>query len=452
MNPQEPFELGPGRFDPPPLPLPAPVPVIPLSRPAPVLPVRRPPILTAMAVASIVVALVSIVAYVLMGLQSLRIATRKPPPPPVPPSPPPAFITALMNLTTPAPPPPTTGTSSIALDGLDESETDIAVRSLSQSVYGMTFDLAQKQQLEHFLSAHGRRVFPRTDGPVTEQRVESDLQHTNGFMGGKDPGHTNFILRNGTLTIYHDRAAFSAEGSDQPLVTTVDNPPPASARPGGTSGYGALTAEEAGEVVTAINRAVGGKLNAAQVQTLMQELQSPQQNMLEPSYIPTPLSDAAVIPDGTALIHFSSGGTWMINRNGELPATRLEARIAGRKWLLTRARPYAKITGYYAAFGMVLAMMLFASAVEVLRQERLGLQLHQIWAWVMIPLGLGSCAWAWIEAHQLLGQPLGNSISRDPQTIFLVIGGGLVLLTWIYPIIVLSILRKRAIRDYSDSL
>ena len=96
MNPQQPFELGPGNFDPPPAPLPAPAPLqppgtnVPISYSGSVAPPRVPGRLMAIATVSIFVAMLSVGVFLMILLQSYHTITTKPPPPSEPAAPLPA--------------------------------------------------------------------------------------------------------------------------------------------------------------------------------------------------------------------------------------------------------------------------------------------------------------------------------------------------------------------------
>ena len=454
MNPQQSFELGPGRFDPPPIGQPPGAggfgnPYNYTLRPT----LRRPALVTAMAVASILVALISLLAYGAMAYDSADILMKPRPPASLidaPSTPAPTFYSPFLDLAEPHAP-AETDPAKVPKDGLDASQRKRIVDALLE-IQPSALDEAQKQQLDHFLAVCGALVFPRTDAPMNVERVRSLVKSSMSTSSSEGQSHTTFATEDGRLTVYQDRVAFVPADEGEPLVTMLGHAPPSSSRPGGKSGYGALSGDEVKKIEQEIARIAGKPLNSAQMKALRQQLQSPRQNWLKPDYIPAPIDSVSALPDGTFMIRFVPQKMMTLDPQGQLPELKLEAEMASRRWILNEARPFAKIALFGAIISLLLAIMLFASSVEIFRGEELGLQLHQFWAWAMLPVALLSLAWAWIEAQRLPAEALGDSISHDPFTIFLVLGGGIVLLTWLYPIAVLLIMRKRTVREYYQAL
>ena len=108
--------------------------------------------------------------------------------------------------------------------------------------------------------------------------------------------------------------------------------------------------------------------------------------------------------------------------------------------------------GIDAVLRLVLALLLVAAGILVLRDHRLGRRLHLIWAWIKIPAALLAAMVSWQQMSGMFASmPMTPGSPVTPQymdTMMLV--GVLVQAAFAcaYPVGILIVMKTRTVRDY----
>jgi hypothetical protein len=99
---------------------------------------------------------------------------------------------------------------------------------------------------------------------------------------------------------------------------------------------------------------------------------------------------------------------------------------------------------------LVLALLLIAAGILVLREHPLGRKLHLIWAWVKIPAALLSTAASWhMTSRMFAAMPATPGVPPGSIMVGMLIGTAFYLVfACAYPIAVLIVMRTRTVRNY----
>ena len=104
----------------------------------------------------------------------------------------------------------------------------------------------------------------------------------------------------------------------------------------------------------------------------------------------------------------------------------------------------------------ILAVYLLVIAILTLRESPRGRRFHQVFAAIKIPLAVtGGVAFAWMMGGLLtslraLNPGLGGMSPRSAQTMT-TFGVAMAVAAIIYPVVLLIVLRSRAVKDYYNS-
>jgi hypothetical protein len=458
----------------------------------------RPGIVTAVAVVSIIVACLSLVASVFTGFYGLwmfRVSQMS------------ATInrgTSGTGSTSIVPPgmasrPGAGGTTVVPAkpvvgpEGMRETDRQTVAEVLQ------TMELIPPQrlrQLEWILAQSGKQVFPTGPTGASEGRVQSAvLDHGTEPSANPDaPAALYFDTPTGRLLLYDNHAVFrpsatggrvvrsaapaeavgdgrpnapgpapgptpgSPGGATDPLAGDPNDPfaPLPSTRPSGASGPnanipgpGGLTPNEVQQVVQAAQKAANGRLNPAQLSAIQQALDTPGQQLVARQQVWSPVSMVQVQPDGSAVIRLGSGFL-VLDAQGQVQTSMstLMPRLA------IHPLSIALVIGESIASG-ALAVYLLVIAILTLRESPRGRRFHQVFAAIKIPLAItGGVAFAWLMTGLLSslralnpgmgrGAPSANSVQVMATLGIVMAVAGL-----LYPVILLFVLRSKAVKDY----
>ena len=443
-------------FSPPPFaqpaPDPAPVPVQPVPAQAFPYPFPndaaggRPPGLTALGVASVVAACLSVVAclataalaamfYLAARAADAAIAANAPPPAP------PAFLAPVGA----APP-----RIDVGPGGLADTQRRVAVDAL-ESIHPLA--PARAEQLDAILARAGWRILGLPDAAAFDADAvrAAVVDHGEVFTGNRRVAPPEYFkTAAGRLELHDDRAVFyPADRSPAVRSTTASAAAP---KP--------LTAEQVQVVVKQVREKPGGaRLNAAQVSGVAAALSFPNQRLAQASSGLNPEPRAVTIhPAGGATVRFN-GGELYLSPQGQILSDSPEA---SRKPVAAASAAALTVILVTVAANLGLAIVLVVAGVLVLRAtpgRPRGRRLHTVWAVVKIPSALAASAGVyWLLDHFLKTTatlPAGSSyasatIARAtgwaqaaywPAIILTAIG-------CLYPIVVLAVFRTRYIRDF----
>lgn len=411
---------------PPPIPPPIPpraVPVQPLGY-ASAIYNRRPGVLTAVGVASIVLALLG----GLTALQSLGSGW--------------AFMAMRGRVPTSMPAPvqpvaPATGPL-VTVDGLDEPTRSMVVGQMMQMA-PMTAD--QQRRLDAFLAQEARTLAPALTGEDLAAEDVAPLFSDAGAVPDED--YVRFVTGYGELRVTDQDASFYRSDRSAPLVV-ADQPQAPS------NGARTLTPEEVDAIVAAASaKLLPQKMTDAQTATLRTTLATPNQQLVT-GPANSAVTNASTSGDGYVMVHFP-GAFVQMDRSGTI-ISQFNAATFG-----TGAGPGFRVSSGAATMMFVdgissalLAILLLVAGILTLRNSARARRLHLVYAIAKIPLVLlGAVASYWLVTSMLGGL---RTIS-SPASYGMMIGIGLFSsLGLIYPIILLFVLNTRRVRDHYNSV
>lgn len=451
----------------------------------------RPGIVTAIGVISIIVASLSIIGTALTGFWGIRMqqlvkqtttmartraAAAAPPPPPVVSNPSPVLEGA-----------PPAEESRIVTTDRGHAEDD---RELIARVFGtmevMTPEL--DRQLHGLLARDGKDIAPIPSGGTTASRQAAirDAVSRHGELPSADrktPNGVFFQLPAGEMSLYHDRAIFRWTDRSKPLIRsiapkapapgTTSEPEPelpptppqppaggqvdpfasdpndpfaaptdAQQQPAPGSASGVLTPAQVQSVIQKVQAAAKNQLNPQQVAALRSALSDPNQNLVPPDNVWSPVSVVQMNPDGSAIIKLTNAAIVMDSAGAiqdqfmtNIPAAPL--RSSGIAMVIIES-----------ALSAIVAMFLMYAGIQALRQSPRAGRCHLLYALVKIPLavvaaiGLTMLMNDVISFFELMG--LRGSDRSGVLTFALWMAG----LGVIYPIVLLIVLHVPSVKAY----
>lgn len=314
----------------------------------------------------------------------------------------------------------------------------------------------QKLHLTKLLTEHGRQLFPDDGNALTAASIRAIVKEKSSerAIEGKVEGSSWYVIPAGRITLFDDRAVFaSVDGTTS--FTSIGQETIVPDAASSTT----LTPQQVSSIIASAQTMVGGKLNSSQVATLQKELSAPNQQYVDPNL----LSVSSVMPsaDGTATITFTDsnfgggGGMMQINAQGQIQASTAAAKsTAAGGWNRNPAFPWANlqiptwkialaIGEDVASFG--LAIYLFVIGIVVMRQSLIGRRLHLIYAWLKLPLAVaGGIAMTWLYTTFLNIRP--GAAMANPGIIYGALWMSLI--ACIYPIALIITLSTRSMREY----
>jgi hypothetical protein len=379
----------------PPLPVvPLPVePFHPMNSGYPMRP-RRPGIISFIAVTSIVVGSISILAsagfaFMDFGLVMAAIA----------PTPAPVSMTAASAVTGP-PMVITHGTPErVPYSGLAYSDRQMFEIGLQQV---RPLSAGQLEQLDEMLAENGKAIAGGT-GAIPPGQVVATVTSSGHHPVGDTPGSDYFVMSTGRLELSNDRAVFFPTAG-QPSIRSV-----AVQLPAPVFGWSpkSLQPYQIRSIVRAVNELNGAKIKSAQARTLAGTLQNPGQQLVvpttdgsDPAYeVTAAVTDA----DGTlevTTLHGTVSSTFMCDASGSIINQPVAPGVLnGRLTATPTANKTAGISAMSLSIAQLLpAIFLLVAGILTLRFSPRGRLLHWIYVAVKLPMGIATAAvsfWMW---------------------------------------------------------
>jgi hypothetical protein len=445
-------------FTPPPpfarqAPDPAPVAALPVAGQSPPYPFPndftgsgRPPGLTALGVASIVVACLSVIAclvtatgaamfYLAARASDAAVAAHAPPPPP------PAFL---------APVDAAPKKVEVGPGGLAEAQRGVAVEAL-QSVRPLSAPRAE--QLDAMLARAGWRILGLPDDAAFDADAvrAAVVDHGEMFTGNRRVVPPEYFKTNGgRLELHDDRAVFYPADGSPPVRSTT-----ASAAP-----LKALSADQVQSVVKQVREAPGGsRLNAAQVSGVAAALSFQNQRLAQASSgLNKEPRGVTINPGGGATVRFG-GGELYLSASGQIlsePPNVSRTTVAG-----ANAAALAALLVSVAG-NLGLAIVLIVAGVLILRATPArprGRRPHTVWAAIKIPLAIAVSVCLYWMSNSFLrtaatlppGLAFGNpAVARATRWANAAYWPAVIApaLGCVYAVVVLVAFRTPAIRDF----
>lgn len=387
--------------------------------------VRRPGIISAISVASIILAslglLVNLVSLLFSSMVS-QMAAR-------------SVTVAHAAVTVPAPPPPAPSGEFIAQDGLSASQRQVVIQALSQ-VHPLSE--ARQQQLDGLLADAGKKVIHLSADNLTTDRIvafvtdERDMPDASG--GQPDD---LFTLGSGRLQI-----------SDHSAVFFPDNSPSGIRSQGGsyTDSLGThLASIQINAVIDRVKDLCNHVMNDAQINALAGVLQNPGQLLITPSH--SVAEAAAQIQSaqvyGQTVVVTTDHATMSFGPNGESQQGEVNfasAQAMGR--MPQVARTDATLLMMETMLSFAAAGFLMACGILLMRDSPLGRWFHLAYAIAKIALVALSCYAIYTVMLQL------NADKYNPQSIAMAWIMILCAPGIIYPIVLLIAMNLPSVRQY----
>jgi putative Ca2+/H+ antiporter (TMEM165/GDT1 family) len=393
----------------------------------------RPGVVTAIGVASIIVASLSLLANLGLGFQAMVL-----------------YSTSRMIAAVPASPPAPGGEGSATLIVGDEFLTPAGLPAAQRRM--LIEVLAAKQplseprraQLEAMLVDSGRIVLP-ADVPQTRQADVRRLVAGSGRLPSLDgkPGRVFYDLSTGRLEIDDDSAVFfPADGS--PAVRTTG--PVAVAVPNGSTVLSPAQVQAAVEQVQTLS---GAPLTQPQREALASALRQPWQQLIRPSAsvtgIRSQFRSAVRQVDGSIIVQTSMATCTLlpqgaVQMNGAYVATATGTPVAA----VSGRSVTAALADAFVSLALAAALLVFG--ILALRQSRRMGRWLKIWAVVKLAAAIGTAmAWGWFYREMLVAWHAGRGDSAAVATgIGIALGSAAAL----WPAILLILLHTRGAREY----
>jgi hypothetical protein len=359
-----------------------------------------------------------------------------------------------MTTPTPAPLPPAAVVedADVGPRGVGARERGIVIDGLSSA---RPLTQPRRQQLDLLLKESGKDIMLLSADSMTPEIVRANVSDSGRMpsaSGGVGPDY--FVVGEGRLEIWDDHAVF-APSDGRPSVRVEGT---------GDAGPGGLTAAQIQTVIAQVQNLSQNKLNPAQQKALTYQLQAPGQQMITPAATPqltaSQVTMAMAMPDGSMSINSNTGG-WVFDPNGNITSSWSFNATTGA-WGTTAAGGGTATVNPFAGFNrgslaliaaeclasLALAILLLVAGILVLRQSNRGRWLHLVYAWLKIPVavvgGLGVW-WFFSSFITSRGGPPGSLVG------FVIMSLIMIGVSVAYPIGLLIALRTRAVREYYAS-
>jgi hypothetical protein len=417
---------------------------------APVARVSRPGAITAMGVASIAVASVSVLVSIYSGLSLFVFSVIAPAAGAMTAGPgggPFGVAVAAGPTTAPVQVPAAGGAAASAVvveaGGMDADARRAAAQALSDLEFLSADRLAQ---LDALLAKSGRDIFPLRDAPASPGAIAKLVQAHGTSLSGdpKVAGPHFFRTRGGRFELYDDRAVFyPTGGGDVVRVSTLT-----STNPG-------LAPEQVQAVVKQAQAASGNALNPSQVIALENLLSTEGQQFVSPLTLPSAVRSATVGGDASVVIQFPNGFATFgpLGQSTSASGPNAIAPAPGRVRLNGAAMA---LTSFAVVASAGLAVYLFVIGITTLRRWPGARRAHLIYAVLEIPVAiLGAAAAWWLTAsfaeasmtNMGPGGPMAGSFADGIGLQAVVLG----VLGLIYPVVLLIGLQAKSVKDYYDT-
>jgi len=407
-------------------------------------PLKLPAVLITVGAASMVIAALTLIANfagLLMAVGNATTAGRVP-----------AYVARGTPARMPAVLNPTTTTDSqVPSPGINQSNRKFIVNKLSAM---QKLRPTQTLELQYFLLLTGRSVFPSTTGTITDDDVKLQItgsgQHES--TGPDDEAYTWFDTQNGKLKVF-DASVYLDRGGSNPPISTSYKINAVTTTPG--PAYGPLGTAQINAVVRQIKTTwpTPPPLNAAQQATLIQELKSPLQQLLQPGPNQYAVATVIVGSDGMTTIVFQSKGQISIDAQGSTVLKRSAPYISPAYQppaLAGISQSATMLTLVDSLLSALLAFLLLIAGIQTVRGSRSGSLLHRIYAYIKLPLTILGAIAAVALSQKVSQDSSANATLFD--TPFSLVTPGIILavalLSAAYPILLLIVFRHPKVRTF----
>jgi hypothetical protein len=366
------------------------------------------------------------------------------------------------TVATPPPPPavaaPTTGGTDAdaqiaqGQNGLNAADRATAIEALN-SLAPLSDE--QKHQLQIFLAEHGENIFPTAGATLSAAQVKAIVtsSSSNSPTNGSDASNTSFVTARGTFAVYSDKVEFRRRGGDD-TITTGDAASAANSSNSTPSPWGysfvPLKPRDVQQILTSIGQQPGVKLTSGQSATLTQQLQNPQQKLVQSSSGGAPpVLSAQMTPDGSVWVQFNTSSALTVNPSGQITAS----------YNPMTSMPGSNISAWVclglagaSLLSIGLAIVLLIGAIQVMRQAPSGKRLHLLWAWLQIPVAAAGWSLVVLLYYQLTQVSIAGMMPPGTASTvywsYFGFAAGAVVVAWIYPVSLLIVFRTRSMRAY----
>jgi hypothetical protein len=215
-----------------------------------------------------------------------------------------------------------------------------------------------------------------------------------------------------------------------------------------------LTSIEANQVVARVQSGVGNAMTPVQVQGLSAALQAPNQQLVSPQYVWSPIQSASRQPDGSMVIFFQSGtshnfggATLIISSTGQATSAATPFGPAGNPFAKLKLNPgviLLAICEDVASFA--LAIYLFVAGILLLRDSPHSRKRHLCYAMIKCPLATIAVIATYVlfrEFFSAMGTTPGGSIGiASMEAVFFGFMG------FAYPVALFITMNTTGIRNY----
>lgn len=387
---------------------------------------NRPGILSAVGVASIIIASISIIVDFLSV----------------------SFANVLASLALMAPPAPVNAAPAspmamqghveyVGPQGLSSAQRLIVINGLSQA---HPISAARQKQLDGLLADVGQSVIQLSADNLTADRVATyvtDVREIPSASGG-EPDEM-FTLGSGRLQVSDDNAVFFPQNSPSPI------------RSGGGSYMDStgthLATEQIAAVVDRVQSLCNQSINSAQVSALEAELESTSQTMITPSMSVTQaaaqVTGVQTLVDGTIAVTTKSGSTSFAPTGQTFPGI-VAIGALQPPWMRGGGRVRhgeATILMLAGLLSLASAGLLLACGVMTMRNSPLSRWMHLGYAIAKILIVMLSCCAVYTIAKALAA---GSADARTTALWWMLSAG----VGGIYPIVLLFAMNMKSVRGF----
>jgi hypothetical protein len=305
--------------------------------------------------------------------------------------------------------------------GIAEPQRLIVEEALSRS---RRLSTDQNKRVDQLLAKSGKDIFPFGIATNTMQSAINDA----GTLTGGTSIANYYLLGSGKLEIYDDRAIFFPSDG-QPVRVHADDP-----NEDETSN--ALSQKQIDEFVKTVESQANAKLTPQQITALRNELSDPNQMLVLPGSINSPIG---VSMSSQGALQLTARSYLEIDPAGNvMNSTQMVMRTMSR----STVRPTAGVmTLLDTLFSGALAIYLLVVGILVLRQNHRGRGLQLVFAVLKLPVAvLAAIGWIW-TFHDLSGKAMSFEARAFWFAVLLLIGIA-------YPLFLLIALNTRAVREY----
>jgi hypothetical protein len=317
----------------------------------------------------------------------------------------------------------------------------------------------QLDQLDELLAQSGKTV--NGDGPVLlPDQLAGSVTSSGHHAFGDTPGSDYFVLGNGRLELSSDRAVFFPTGGLPSIYSNAIVLP--------TPAYGvtpkSLQPYQIRSIVRTVNDLNGGKIKSAQAKTFVTTLQSPGEDLILPTTDGTDpayeITSVSTDSDGTLTVACKHGAVSSIF---SCDASGVDTSpISVTDTATTSTGPIVDKTAGLTALSLTVAQIipaifLLITGILTLRYSPRGRLLHWIYVAMKLPLAIACAAvsfWMWSSAiHSAMptsgpGAPTAQAAATGSAMVGVMLGIAPDLLGCIWPIVLIFMLMSKNVRLY----